>query len=372
MKISEIFALNKQQHELDFINIDIDKEIPLFLDAYIFSVRDDVWAKECNILIEDFFRKIHEYIKLGRKKELYKLCSPLSEPNETCLGRSKGKPRGTFQSTEKVVEIFYKLYDIQHQHGNQFDVIKTLSDMKFYIEDVGNDTVSDIITNLIRFQLLEYTYEQCRLHNIPTEKMVSKPFWNGITSRWEKMEDINQLIIGEKRILLVPKNTVFSEGEYTFEKDVFVQHDMLNFLTQQELQIPSSSLIKHRQPKKDQEIGDPYVTKKSIRERDRVDRKEFVLEFSSKYPEIMDAFKKKKHFKSLDIEKLYEFQNEKLTDDDYNELIDAFILTLKSIPSGKSNAYEYHKFISGLLTFMFYPSLSNPKEETPIDSDRKG
>lgn len=68
MKISEIFALNKQQHELDFINIDIDKEIPLFLDAYIFSVRDDVWARECNILIEDFFRKIHEYIKLGRKK----------------------------------------------------------------------------------------------------------------------------------------------------------------------------------------------------------------------------------------------------------------------------------------------------------------
>jgi len=143
MKISEIFALNKQQHELDFINIDIDKEIPLFLDAYIFSVRDDVWARECNILIEDFFRKIHEYIKLGRKKELYKLCSPLSEPNETCLGISKGKPRGTFQSTEKVVEIFYKLYDIQHQHGNQFDVIKTLSDMKFYIEDVGNDTVSE-------------------------------------------------------------------------------------------------------------------------------------------------------------------------------------------------------------------------------------
>ncbi|UPH52081.1 hypothetical protein [Listeria innocua] len=371
MKISELFKLNKSQHELDFIDIDLDDELPLFLDDHIFSFKSDSWSEKCDLIVKDFFRKIHETVLLDRNEELYKLCSNLNEPNETCLGRSKGKPRGSFQSTEILIEIFEQLFKIKKRNQKQFQTIKTLSDMKFYIDGVGNDTISDIVTNLIRYQLIQYTNEQCVLNGIPTEKQISKPYWNEISSRWEKEESIDQLIIHGKRILLVPKNIVFSESNYTFTKERFVQHDMLEFLQEKELQVPNSPLIKHRVPKKNQDIGEAFVTKKSIREREHIDKKQNVLKFSSKYPAIMETFKNKQHFKSLKVAELYEIQEDSFSDDDYNNLLDAFIKTLKSIPRGKNYANDYHEFILGLLTFIFYPSLSHPKKETPIDNTRK-
>lgn len=371
MKISEMFGLKKNQHELDFIDIDLDDELPLFLDGYIFSMKNDPWSVKCNLIVDDFFRNIHEAVQFNRKSKLYELCKHLSEPNETCLGRSKGKPRGIFQSTENVVNIFEQLFDVKKRGKKQFDSIQVLSDMKFYIDGVGNDTISDIVTNLIRRQLIIYTNNQCELYGITTNKQISKPFWNELSSKWEKEVSIDQLIIDGKRVLLVPKNIVFAENYYTFTKEQFVQHDMLNFIKKKELQTPNSPLIQYKVPKKNQKTGDPYVTKKSIRERDKVDKKQHVLEFSSKYPAIMETFKGKKHFKSLSIINFYEIQDNDFSDEQYNSLIDAFIKTLESLPSGRKYADEYHEFILGLLTFVFYPSLSHPKKETPIDNTRK-
>ena len=34
MRISEIFNLNKSQAELDFVDIDIEKDLPLFIDPF--------------------------------------------------------------------------------------------------------------------------------------------------------------------------------------------------------------------------------------------------------------------------------------------------------------------------------------------------
>lgn len=371
MKVSEIFNLNKKQYELDFIDIDIDNEVPLFLDAHIFSWKDDLWSKECNLVVEDFFRHINELIRLKKIDELMNICNNLSEPNETCLGYSNGKPQGSFQKPENMMNVFMELYNLNKLNSRLYDVIQTLSDLKFFIKGVKNDTVSDIITNLIRYQLIIYTQEQCSLHNIAMTQIPCKPYWNAIDSKWEKIDCIDQLVVEGRKILLVPKGIVFYDRFYPFKVQKFAQHDVLNFLKEEELKIPNSSLIQHRKPKKNQTVGEPFVTKKDLREREDVDNKEYLLEFCRKYPLIMDEFRKRAEFQSLTIPQLYEVSDIPLEKDEYNAVIDAFISTLKSIPVGKKGAYEYHDCILGILTFVFYPSLTNPKKETPIDEKTK-
>lgn len=54
IRFSEYFNLDKFQGELDFVNIFINNDIPLFLDPYVFKIRTDEWSVECNNLIVDF------------------------------------------------------------------------------------------------------------------------------------------------------------------------------------------------------------------------------------------------------------------------------------------------------------------------------
>ncbi|WP_241433363.1 hypothetical protein [Listeria grandensis] len=55
MKISELFELNRTQNELDFVDIDIENDMPLFIDPYFLSIREDRWSINANRTLESFF-----------------------------------------------------------------------------------------------------------------------------------------------------------------------------------------------------------------------------------------------------------------------------------------------------------------------------
>jgi hypothetical protein len=45
--------------------------------------------------------------------------------------------------------------------------------------------------------------------------------------------------------------------------------------------------------------------------------------------------------------------------------------TLAKIPSGRRHATDYHHFITGVITYLFYPEIINPALEQDIDDGRK-
>ena len=57
-KFSEFFKLKKSQVELDFVDIFVDGDIPLFVDPYFISRRNDEWSINATKEIREFFQKI--------------------------------------------------------------------------------------------------------------------------------------------------------------------------------------------------------------------------------------------------------------------------------------------------------------------------
>lgn len=360
MKISEIYNLEKSQRELDFIDIDIESDLPLFLDPYILSLKVDPWSIDAHRTIQSFFHNVIDLYKAGRRAEAKQLFVNLSEPNETCLGVSDGMPRGRGVGTDEAVEIFDNITSSKAiEHG----LVGHLEDMVIFVDNVGKDKISDLITNVLRKQLIEYTHTQCKLHGIPLEKEVpSGYFWDSNTRKWNNILT-DMLVVGGRKIILVPKSIVTFSYKYT--PDRYCQHFVLNFLQNEHIRI-NSSLVQRKTLKSGKEKV--WVNKKDIADAEKTFRKEYLREFTKQHPEIFEEFKAST---KNEVHPLTHDQLEMEDTFNVNEFIDILIERLIKIPTGAKFAGEYHRHIMGIMEFIFYPNLTRPIIEQEIHQGRK-
>lgn len=73
IKISEYFSLNKTQYELDFVDIDMDIDTPLFLDPYYISKCDFPFSIKAHQSIRGYFEFLLALLRGGKQKEAEKL-----------------------------------------------------------------------------------------------------------------------------------------------------------------------------------------------------------------------------------------------------------------------------------------------------------
>lgn len=93
-RFSAVYRLTNSQAELDFVDIDLARDTPLFLDPYGIEIRDDEWSAACGDHLRSFFQEILTALREDRGARAAHLLGNLHEPNETCLGVSKGRPSG--------------------------------------------------------------------------------------------------------------------------------------------------------------------------------------------------------------------------------------------------------------------------------------
>ena len=115
LKISEKLNLNKSQFELDFVDIDIDTDLPLFIDSNLIRKYDSEFNAKLSDTMDSFFTYLLSTLSNGMDEQAKYLCSHLSEINETHLGLSKGISQGKGVGPISAIKIFEGLKSIHYK-----------------------------------------------------------------------------------------------------------------------------------------------------------------------------------------------------------------------------------------------------------------
>lgn len=369
MKISQIFNLGVSHKQLDFIDIDIKVDYPLFLDPFLISRTENQFSAEVNETVKNFFSKIIHLILENNYEEALNLFQFMKEPKETCLGLSKtGTENGRGVGKYDAKEI---LNGIIRSKAIENGLVKNIEDVIIFVEDVYKDKLSDMITNIIRGHLLDYTNQQCEIWGIPTTTKESLPFWDKTINDWNN-KITSHLVIGNKDILLIPKYFVSFINLYSSDKfDWFYAVEQ----NRQEHLERRSELVKFRKYRNGKE---KYTcSKKDVSKniQDKVkngtfeSRKDFLRQFAISHDKIFNQFIEdcKNKITILTDEEFDKY----LGSVNIENIIDELISQLQSIPTGTAHATEYHLFIKKILELLFYPFVINPTIENKIHDGRK-
>jgi len=350
-RFSENFALGKSQFELDFVDVDTNADIPLFIDPFAISQRPDRWSQDAHASLLTFFQCVIDDIRAGRLGPARDLLSHLREPNETRFGFSRGRPKGAGVGPEQADDIFNALRDSEAVRQG---MLSALEECELMIPGIGPDKISDLTTNIIRDKLASYTAEQCNLHGIAT-RQVALPGWFDAPRRQWANDYINLPVVDGRPILLCPK--AIARHQFSYDHRGYYRHYILDFLQSEHLHAGSALVHalkngKHVVYKKDLEAIHPCA-------------KSFLFEFSREHPDVLADYKEA--LSKLEAAKL----ETPIGDDDEQHIAAMLRIALAATPGGPDAAGAYHRLMVGVLEFVFFPDLVNPVKEREIHDGRK-
>jgi hypothetical protein len=365
MKITDLYGLGVNQREIDFVDIDPDRDLPLFIDPFFLGTRTDSWSVAASRTVRNFFETFVAIARSGDHVRARALFDHLHEPNETCLGLSKYDPKGRAIGERDANKLFQSIIG---SRAIESGVVEDLEDFRIFIPGIDKDKVSDMTTNIIRRHLIEYTANQCRLWGIPLVPGIASEFyWDAVGREWTSAYH-EALVIGERKILLTPKSVVSFVRRYTPRK--YHRSFVLEFLRHEHLAM-GSSLVEFRKN------GAPFVTKKSLEEHVAPYSKEYLAAFTAAHPDIFKEFKQWAESNASPIEDdeisraRGSLEGGEVESQSTAAICRYLAEKLADISPGNAGASRYHRVCVSILEFLLYPNVTCPTVELEINEGRK-
>jgi hypothetical protein len=356
-RVSALYTLGISQGGLDFVDVDVATDSPVYIDPGAIRAQSGLWADECKVSLQTFFKEL--LVAIGKKDStrIQALIYPLVEPNETHLGESVGQSRGrSLGSKTKADELIDAL---SKSKAVKTGMLSDLDDSAMFVEGIDKDIVSDIATCVIRAQLIEYTQKMCVFHGIPMEPQIAGPIWSSATLQWDDTRTVKLPRANEDKLLLVPKSII--RVHLTVDRGRYYRGYLRPYYEAEVLASPSSELVR-------------VLKDKTVRVRlkaldDRLGTtKPAIVENTQKYPQALGEYKNK----------VASEPNSPISDLDMHLAIDtplaevrAMLEKIKAIAPGDGGATLYHHSAAELLTALFDTSLGNQRIEEDLHSGLK-
>lgn len=359
MLVSKYFKLGRNQATLDFLDVHIDKDIPVFIDPAALRTLNTDWGHHCVSLLQNYFDTVLVAIRNGQHDRAKELLACLSERNEFHIGYSKGKSRGHALGPVSAEKIWKSLVKSK---AATTGLLQDLEDTILFVEGLGPDMLSDSVCNIIRGPLIEYTQQSCAYYGIPmTAGVNSGPIWNPLVEKWEQSL-IELPITKHGPLILIPK--VVARVKQTYGADEYYRHFLMPVL-QQHHKDTNSSLVHVLKGKKNK--GEKKVYKKDLYEKYGAN-KLASAKLTGEHPAALTNYKATKQAtpsRPLDHSALAKLENVPVPD------FAALLAAVTTIKPGPKDASAYENAIEKLLTALLYPSLSFPVKQDNIHNGRK-
>lgn len=355
-RVSTHYRLGRTQPTLDFVDVDIHGDSRMFVDPRALRQLETEWTDWCISLLQSFFSEILRCVKHNEADRGKALLSVLREPNETHLGVSRGRARGSGLGAGFAVSVYEALSE---SAAIKSGLLEDLEDTALLIDGIDKDRVSDIATNIIRQPLVEYTQQAAANHGIPlVDGVESGPLWNSVKLQWEQAF-VGLPVTPYGKLLLVPKAIV--RRKLDFDPAEYESRHIIPYLQQMELEAGTELVHTLKS-------GERRVTKKDIR--GKYGRgKGLNRRITLQRPDLLDDYRHKKDWGISSRPPTHEEVAEYLEEEepDWDGLYDR----LASVKPGPSTASDYHDAAESLLTALFYPALLFPVKEKEIHQGRK-
>lgn len=355
-KFSEHFGIGFSQPALDFVDVPLDADLAVYVDPFAISIYDDALSRECNEAVLAFFQSALTAVRSGNERLASSMLTNLSEPNETRLGVSSGRPQGRGVSGKQARDLYKS---ISESRAARSGLVTELSECDLFINGIGRDKVSDITTNIIRGSLVDYTQQQCELHSIEmTNKVPSGLIWDYTHKVWNERYVYLPTYQGS-RVMLVPKSMV--RRKLALDSQDYLNKHVLEFLQGAHLRAGDSLVTVFKN-------GNRKVHKTTLREHYPC-TKDWLAEFSKQHPSVLERYKDlMRRIARIGREAEARSLNGDIEEETFAQ---AFIEELMDIPPGNADATRFHRLTKGIIEFLFWPDLINPLMEKEINEGRK-
>ncbi len=166
-------------------------------------------------------------------------------------------------------------------------VVTKPSDICVLAPNFDLDRMSDLLTNILRNQLSEFTIAQCQKLGIPMNGIRWGYCWEEGDGTWAYRKWQCPMVDG-KPVLLVPK--AFVSRRYYLGTESYIRQQLLTFLQREHL--ANRSPLCHRRERKDGSVIITKPTKEEIRRTDLagVPGKQAAASFAYEHPDSLHHF----------------------------------------------------------------------------------